>query len=151
MARSKRTVKKKASAKTPSRTHPWSDFVSPPFSPPPFPRHHKLTQAIQSRPLTEADEAQIFGHIPETYPVNRSRPLTDADGALIRKKFPKALYPWETLSPLGDRFFEQGSKMRKLASKSKDNVVMAEGCKLWEKEVEMVKRIWSEWYVAIVL
>ncbi|KAL8886168.1 MAG: hypothetical protein Q9215_006084 [Flavoplaca cf. flavocitrina] len=112
MARFKRTTKKKASAKPPSPTHPWSDF------------------SLQSRPLTDADEAQIFGHIPATYPLNRSRPLTDADKALINKKFPEALYPCETLSPLGDRFFEQGSKMRKLASNSKDDVVMTEGCKL---------------------
>ncbi len=41
--------------------------------------------------------------------------------------------------------------MRKLAADSKDKVVMAEGCKLWEKEVELVKRIWSDWYVTIVL
>ncbi|KAL8876033.1 MAG: hypothetical protein Q9192_008941, partial [Flavoplaca navasiana] len=104
-----------------------------------------------SRPLTEADETQIFGHIPANYPANRSRPLTDADKALIKRKFPKALYPWETLSPLGDRFFEQGSKMRELAADSKDNVVTAEGCQLWEKEVEMVRRVWSDWYVTIVL
>ncbi|KAL8754880.1 MAG: hypothetical protein Q9199_004023 [Rusavskia elegans] len=79
-----------------------------------------------------------------------SRPLTQKDKAQIKKSFPTAAYPYQSLSPYLDLLFEQENKMRNLASNPEKGLEMAQACADWKKDVRVLKELWAAWYVAIV-